>query len=141
MTRLKIKLSKHERNRLTFIQNNEKGKLKARKKAKVILLKCQKKSNIEISNEVKLSKRTVINYVNDFLKNGITSITSRGNYKKSVLSQFANLFEDFEENPPSTYKKATAIIKEKYNIILSESAVRRHLNKIGIYTKNSRKKR
>lgn len=140
MTKLKKSLDELEKKRLTSIKDDEGKKLKARKKATVILLKYEKKSNEEISNEVKLSKRTVINYVNDYLKNGITSITSRGNYKKSILSQFTNLFEDFEKNP-ATYKDATAHIKEKYNITLSESAIRRHLNKIGIYTKNSRKKR
>lgn len=139
MTKLKKSLGELEKKRLTSIKDDEEKKLKARKKATVILLKYEKKSNEEISNEVKLSKRTVINYVNDYLKNGMTSITSRGNYKKSVLSQFTNLFEDFEEMP-ATYKDATEQIKEKYNINLSESAVRRHLNTIGIYTENSKRK-
>lgn len=63
----------------------------------------------------------------------------RNDYKKSLLKN-VELSDIFKTKIPSTYKEATEIIKEKYDITISESATRRYINKIGIYTKKSRNK-
>ena len=138
MNRIKIELDNNQAKRLEEIKNNDK-KLKARKKATVILHKSNNKSIEEIIDETNLSKRTIINYYHNYLKYGIKFIHNKGNYVKSSLSSVKGLFDEFDENPPQTYGEASQRIKKLYGISLSESATRRYLNKMNIYTKNSRK--
>lgn len=138
MDRLKNEFNKQTRERLEYIKNNSENK-KARKKATVILLKYDNKSIKEIIDETYLSKRTIINYYYNYLKDGIKFIHSKGNYAKSSLSSIKGFYDEFDERPPQTYKEASERIKKLYNITISESATRRYLNKIDIYTKGSRK--
>lgn len=117
--------------------------LRAKRKAKVILLKSEGKSIKEISKNTNLCKRTIISYINEYTNPdrniGGMRFIHRNDYKKSLLKN-VELSDIFKTKIPSTYKEATEIIKEKYDITISESATRRYLNKIGIYTKKSRNK-
>lgn len=117
--------------------------LRAKRKAKVILLKSEGKSIKEISKNTNLCKRTIISYINEYTNPdrniGGMRFIHRNDYKKSLLKN-VELSDIFKTKTPSTYKEATEIIKEKYDITISESATRRYLNKIGIYTKKSRNK-
>lgn len=117
--------------------------LRAKRKAKVILLKSEGKSIKEISKNTNLCKRTIIIYINEYTNPdrniGGMRFIHRNDYKKSLLKD-VELSDIFKTKIPSTYKEATEIIKEKYDITISESATRRYLNKIGIYTKKSRNK-
>lgn len=142
MSSLEIKLTDSVKKYLEAIKLNEYSKFKPKSilKATVILLRHNKKSLSVIAKETGLSRRSVINYLSSYKKDGNKFIIGRGNYRKSALSKETKLFEEFENNPPQSYKEATERIKNIYNIALSESAVRRHLNKIGIYTSTKRKK-
>lgn len=140
-----IKLNFKQKNKLEYIisNNNYNVRPKAKVKAKVILLKAEGKSINEIIKETKVSKRTIINYVKEYnnYNNDIDRMLffHKNNYKCSYLNTIKpSLLEEFKNNPPITYKEATLRIKQLYTINISESAVRRYLNKHYIYTSNSR---
>ena len=122
---------------INYKNNNPKTKLKA----KVILLKSLKKDIATIMKETKLSKRTIINYTNEY----INSVNKRhfffkNNYKKSELSKHTStILKEFRENPPITYKEATLRVEQLVDVKRSETQVRKFLNKYKIYTKRTRK--
>lgn len=146
MKRQKIILDQKRKNLLKQITSNSNytSSVKAKKKATVILLKAKGKSIKDIMEETKLSKRTIINYVNEYNnpnKNiGGLRFIHKKNYKISVLEKIhATLLEEFKLHPPISYKEASERINKLFNIIISESATRAYLNKNNIYTKRSKK--
>lgn len=62
-----LKLSIRERELLKRICDSSSSSPKAKLKAKVILLRAEGKSISEIISKTKLSKRTIINYVNHYI--------------------------------------------------------------------------
>lgn len=140
-----IKLNYKQKNQLEYIisDNNHNVRPRVKVKAKVIILKAAGKSINEIVKETNLSKRTVINYVKEYNSSNNDMDRMRffhkNNYKCSSLNIINHsLLKELKNNPPVTYKEATIHIKQLYNINLSESAVRRYLNKHNIYSSNSR---
>lgn len=119
-------------------KNNSKAKLKA----KVILLRAQRKSIAYIMNETKLCKRTIINYTNQYINstNKMMFFYYKGNLNQSELSKNKELCNEFIKHPPLTYKEATQRIEHLTGIKRSQTQVRNYLNKHNIYTKNTRAK-
>lgn len=117
---------------------------RAKKKAKVILLKSEGKSIREIMKETKLSKRTIISYIKEYNNPdrciGGMRFIHKNKYKVSSLQRIGEpLLEEFKINPPISYKEASTRITKLFNIAISESATRAYLNKHKIYTKRSKK--
>lgn len=117
---------------------------RAKKKAKVILLKSEGKSIKEIMKETKLCKRTIISYIKEYNNPdryiGGMRFIHKNKYKVSSLQKIGNsLLEEFNLHPPLSYKEASGRIKRLFNITISESATRAYLNKHDIYTKRSKK--
>ena len=150
MKRQKITLDQKQKillKRVT-LKSNYSSSARAKKKAKVILLKSEGKSIKEIMKETKLCKRTIINYVKEFNDSNRDidkmRFIHKNNYKTSSL-KIANkngnniLLNEFKTNPPSSYKEASGRIKRLFNITISQSATRAYLNKHNIYTKRSKK--
>ena len=69
MSKNVIKLSAKEREYLTKVLEYKRNSETTKRKVKVILLRNQEKSIPFIINETNLSKRTIINYTNQYLKN------------------------------------------------------------------------
>lgn len=150
MSKQKIELTKDRIDLLNrvILKKNYKSSPRAKRKAKVILLKSEGKSIKEITDETKLSKRTIISYVKEYSnpnKNiGGMRFIHKNQYKKSSLniidSELENpIIMEFSHNTPISYKEATQRIKKLFNISLSESAVRRFLRNHKIYTKRSKR--
>lgn len=137
MTITKIKLDKRAQRRIEFIANGDnkrKGKI-----ANIILLRHKGKKISEIVTETGMSKGTVIKYLKNYQDDANKTIHRLPAYKISILDDIKEpLINEFKKNPFSTYKEATQRINIIYNINLSESAVRRYLNKYNIYSSNSR---
>lgn len=136
----KIVLDDKNKQILDNIIKLSKNNSKARLKAKVILLKSQGKSIGYIINETKLSKRTIINYTNQYInsKNKLMFLHYKGNLRCSELSQHKEIYNEFLKNPPLTYKEATQRIEDLTGIKRSQTQVRNYLNKHNIYTKHTR---
>lgn len=143
MQKYAIKLKDNELNTINNILESETVAQKAKVKAKVILLKSQGKDINTIMEQTKLSKRTIINYTNQYINTKFKGYFFHfiGNYKKSELNKFKEqIEEEFTERPPVTYKEATTRIKELTGLNRSETQVRHFLNKIKIYTWHTRAK-
>lgn len=127
---------------LENIINSSKSSSKANLKAKVILLRAQGKSIAYIINETKLSKRTIINYTNQYINstNKLMFLHYKGNLRRSELSKNKEIYNEFVKNPPLTYKEATQRIEHLTGIKRSQTQVRNYLNKHNIYTKHTRAK-
>ena len=147
MKKQKFKLKYQQKDKLQRLINPE-YKLnvseRAKRKAKVILLRAQEKSIKEIINETGLCKRTIISYVKEYSNPDLTiggmRFIHKNDYKISSLKGVQGLLDDFRITPPETYREAKDRIKKLYNITISESAVRAYLNKNEnkIYTSRSR---
>ena len=137
-----LKLSIKERELLNMICNSSSSSSKAKLKAKVILLRTEGKSISEIILKTKLSKRTVINYVNQYIEasNKAFFIHSKGKVNQSELSSYPKLVEEFREKPPLTYKEATERVFKITGLKRSETQVINFLNRKGIYTEHTRLK-
>ena len=132
MSKNVIKLSAKEREYLTKVLEYERNSETTKRKVKVILLRNQGKSIPFIINETNLSKRTIINYTNQYLKN--PRFFAKTNYKKSELSKHQEIINEFRERPPKTYKEATERIEKLFGITRSVTQVRKFLNKKRIFT-------
>lgn len=137
-----LKLSIKERELLNRICNSSSSSSKAKLKAKVILLRTEGKSISKIILKTKLSKRTVINYVNQYLEapNKALFIHSKGKVKQSELSGYPELIDEFKEKPPLSYREATERIFKITGLKRSETQVRNFLNRKGIYTARTKQK-
>ena len=150
MKRQTIKLDNNRRDLLKkiILEQTYSASNKAKKKAKVILLKSEGKSIKEIIKETNLCKRTIINYVQEYNNMncdvGGMRFIHKNKYKSSSL-KITNvdgdniLLAEFKRKPPLSYKEAAERIKKIFNIAISESATRAYLNKHKIYTKRSKK--
>lgn len=108
-------------------------------KLKVFLMKLQGCNVTEIMKETGLKRRTVYRYIENFDPQNIWCVHYSG-YKKSELLPIKNdLKKHFLENPPKTYKEAATTISEIFNIVKSESAIRRFMIKWNIYTEKQLK--
>lgn len=115
-------------------------------KVKVILLRNEGKSIKEIMAETHLCKRTIISYIIDF-KNpdpriGGYRFIHKNNYKQSSLNINDDngdnlIIKEFKMSEPKSYKAFATRLKELYDISISESAIRRYLNKHLLYTSGS----
>lgn len=149
MKRQLVKLDYSSKKQLNNVisKKNYRSSARAKKKAKVILLKSEGKSIKEIMKETKLCKRTIISYVkqyNEPNRDGGMRFIHKNEYKKSSLIITDKegediLLDEFKKNPPISYKEASERIKRLFNITISESATRAYLNKHDIYTKRSKK--
>ena len=137
-----LKLSIRERELLNRICDSSSSSPKAKLKAKVILLRAEGKSISEIILKTKLSKRTIINYVNKYIEstNKASFIHSKGKINQSELSRYPELVEEFREKPPLTYKEATERVFKLVGLKRSETQVRNFLNRKGIYTEHTKLK-
>lgn len=112
------------------------------KKAEVILMRANNMSIQEIINKTGCSKRTIINYINMYLncdENEFRHFILKKNYRSKLYEHKQKITSLFKDNPPKTYKEATNIIQNKYDIRISETQVRMFLNKCRIYSLYSRK--
>ena len=132
MSKNVIKLSAKEREYLTKVLEYKRNSETTKRKVKVILLRNQGKSIPFIINETNLSKRTIINYTNQYLKN--PRFFTKTNYKKSELSKHQKIINEIRERPPKTYKEATERIEKLFGITRSVTQVRKFLNKKRIFT-------
>lgn len=150
MKKKKFELSPNRIKTLSNVtsKKNHDSSARAKRKAKVILLRHEGKSIKDIMEETKLCKRTIISYVKEYNnpdpKIGGMRFIHKNEYKISSLNIFNNdgenvVLKEFRENPPSSYREASERIKNLFNITISESATRAYLNKKKIYTENSMK--
>lgn len=136
MIKSSIKLSRKEIDYLTSVLNYSRNSQTIKRKVKTILLRSQGKSISFIMNETNLSKRTIINYTNQYLKNPRFFVKT--NYKKSELSKHQEIINEFRERPPKTYKEATERIEKMFGISRSVTQVRKFLNTKRIFTKRTK---
>ena len=146
MKRQMINLDRKYKDLLTTItlKKTYSASARAKKKAKVILLKSEGKSIKEIMKETKLSKRTIISYIKEYNNPdrciGGMRFIHKNKYKVSSLQRIGEpLLEEFKIHPPISYKEASTRITKLFNVSISESATRAYLNKHKIYTKRSKK--
>lgn len=146
MKRQVVKLDYTSKKQLNNVisKKNYSSSARAKKKAKVILLKSEGKSIKEIMKETKLCKRTIISYIKEYNNPdryiGGMHFIHINKYKVSSLQKIENLLlEEFNLHSPLSYKEASGRIKRLFNITISESATRAYLNKHNIYTKRSKK--
>lgn len=120
---------------------------RAKKKAKVILLRYEGKRIKDIQQETKLCKRTIISYIKEYnnldVRIGGMRFIHKNEYKTSSLNiKDINgdyvVLKELRENPPHSYREASERINNLFNITISESATRSFLNKHRIYTKRSK---
>ena len=136
MKKLKVNLDDKSKRILGSIISNESISKRNRRKAEVILLKSKGDSNKTIHEKTGLCKRTIIYYITNYNKDEMRFI-HKNEYKKSILKQGGKIEEEFQNNPPSSYKEATERIEKLFDLHVSVSACRRYLNKHKIYTKRS----
>lgn len=137
-----LKLSAKESELLKRICNSSSSSSKAKLKAKVILLRTEGKNISEIILKTNLSKRTIINYVNQYIEatNKAYFIHSKGKINQSELSNYPELIEEFMDKPPLSYKEATERIFNITGVKRSETQVRNFLNRKGIYSERTKLK-
>jgi transposase len=105
-----------------------------RKKSLVLLLKSHGIAHNLISKIVNISENTVRNYLNGYLDVGTASLTEIPfNKPESELVQFESVIINyFETTPPSTIKQACAELKEKHEIQIGETQLRKYIKSLGI---------
>lgn len=137
MKKKSIVLDNNDKKALEWIIYNSSSRAKV-KKAEVILLRNKNKTISDIINKTGLSKRTIINYQNNWIKDKLRFIYG-SHYKKSNLETYCDKLKiEFNERPPLTYKEATIRIKKLTGLKRSETQVRSFLKKNKIYTKRTR---
>lgn len=147
MSKCLIQLNSKDKKNLENLINNKKANKKANEKAKlkskVILLKSSKKDIATIMAETKLSKRTIINYTNEYIKSDNKGyFLLKNNYNRSELCKYKKLISDeFKERPPLTYSEGTSRVEEITGIKRSQTQIRKFFDNNGIYTKRTVKTR
>lgn len=134
--KLTIELLPERQKLLERIINYQGNRNIVKLKANVILLRAKGTTVKAISDKFSISPRTVTNYIYGY-KSKDLSFIHQNKYKKSALSSKGDILNGFKTEKPSNYKEATKLINDKYNITISENAVRRYLNKNNIYTNKS----
>lgn len=139
-----IKLDRIERKRMEQFANywTDSNSYKAKvilPKIKVILMRDDNRSIDYIIKETGLSKRTIINYTNAYLKDNRFFAVSKK--KCQSILEIKNVKSIFTgEEPPMSYREAKDRIKEKFKIDISIIQVRHYLNRNGIFTARSNHK-
>lgn len=140
----KIRLNKTELKMINTILESESPtiKKKAKDKARVILLKSQGENINTIKKKTKLSKRTIINYCEQYINAKPKGMFFHSyKYNKSELNKFSEQIKnEFDLRPPLSYKDATIRIEKITGLKRSETQVRNYLNKNHIYTIHTRAK-
>ncbi len=132
MEKIEIEVTKEELEILKK-EMHKNPKEKVRNKARVIYLRHEGCTEKEIIQKTEISLHTILEYVKAFKANGIDSIY-KTNYKPqpSKLEPYANeIITEFEKNPPSSRAHAVEIIKEKWGVDTSITAVGKFLKKKG----------
>lgn len=121
-----IQLDSKEEKILNLLMKNGKRR-KIKNTAKVILLRASNKNISTIRSETGLSKRTIINYTNDYIDDKRKFLIN--NYNKSELTKYSStIIDEFKEKHPSSYKDATLRIEKITGIKRSITQVRKFLN-------------
>ncbi|MDD2518404.1 MAG: hypothetical protein PHG03_04430 [Bacilli bacterium] len=130
---------KNAEEQIKEIVSKNKKKNITKNKAMVIYLRNIGKDIATICDIVKLSKRTVINYIVSYSNTSDIKKTyffHENNYEKSELEKNKmNILQEFDERYPITYKEATSRIEKLFNIKRSETQVRYFLRKHKRYSK------
>ena len=131
MSKYAVKLDIKAKKHLENITRCDEHKELYKNKAEVILLRSNNWSINDIIKKVGLSKRTVNNYIKDYvqhtkLSSNINLFIFSNNYKNSRLRDINKISEEFRENPPSSYKEAKIRAKNLFEIEISESTIRRY---------------
>lgn len=145
MPKVKIKLDSKELSLINRIIESSSTSVtpKAKSKATVILMRHQGKDINSIIKQTKLSKRTVINYTNQYVnaKSKGMFFHYRGERNQSELINFIDeIRNEFDRKPPLTYKQAVDRVEMVTGIRRSETQIRNFLNKNNIYTDHTRAK-
>ena len=139
-----IKLDRIERKRMEQFANywTDSNSYKAKiilTKIKVILMRDDNKSIDYIIKETGLSKRTIINYTNAYLKDNRFFVVSKKKCQSILeIKNVKSIFTD--EEPPISYREAKDRIKVRFKIDISVIQVRHYLNRNGIFTARSNHK-
>jgi hypothetical protein len=134
-----INLSIKEKEYVENLINHNKNP-KAQLKAKVILLKSLKNDISTIMIETGLSKRTIINYTNEYINSGYSrQFFFKANYNKSKLNKYTELIvNEFREKPPLSYSEGTLRIEKLTGMKRSQTQARKFLNSKRIYTRRTK---
>lgn len=121
-----------------LINHNKNSRVQLR--AKVIFLKSLRNDINTIMKETGLSKRTIINYTNEYVNSGYSrQFFFKSNYNKSELNKYKELLvNEFKEKPPLSYSEGTFRIEKLTGIKRSQTQVRKFLNNKRIYTRRAK---
>lgn len=132
--RCKLQLSEHDKTILNNIINSDKATKRSKQKSMVILLKSEGKSIKYIMDNLKISKRTVINYTNKWKTLKFSFIHGQ-HYQKSELEKYTNeIKNDFLNNIAESYREASVRIYNLYGIRRSIPQIRVYFIKHNLYT-------
>lgn len=132
--RCKLQLSEHDKTILNNIINSDKATKRSKQKSMIILLKSEGKSIKYITENLKISKRTVINYTNKWKTLKFNFIHGQ-HYRKSELEKYTNeIKNDFSNNIAESYQEASDRIYNLYGIRRSIPQIRAYFIKHNLYT-------
>jgi transposase len=105
-----------------------------RQKSLVLLLKSSHIPHNIIEDACDLSGNTIRNYLNNYVQNGIESLTNIPFYKQqSRFVQFEEIIRTyFDETPPSTIKQACSDLEILIGFKSSETQMRKYIKSIGV---------
>jgi transposase len=130
---IKITLSVSERAALKDLHQNHIHPV-IRQRAHVLLLRSENIPNDRISIISGLGETTIIDYAHQYLKNGVSWVTTL-NFRKPV-SQLQSFDEEikayFEKNPVSTISQACKEVEKLTGITVKNTQMRAFLKKLGI---------
>jgi len=107
---------------------------RVQRKMEAVLLKSEGLPHAKIASLVGVSQNTMLAYFRDYKRNGVEELKKTAYYRpSSALAGFKDaLKEHFENNPPSSIKKAIADIENLTGIKRSQTQVRKFLRSIGM---------
>lgn len=134
MIKYRIELDDKTKKQLSSTINNYSYKQLYKNKAKALLLRANGKNIEYIAKETSLSKRTINNYILEYVEHRKTSTSIgrfifKNNYKHSRLIDINKIQPYFRSNPPKSYREAVDISKKELGITISESTIRRYFIK------------